>query len=154
MTHKYKLKQKNTWLRGPGILIQVSQTYFNLFCFNQNIKFKCNIMTMNMVALKVKNYICKITSDYGSESWYNLWGIPFGDGSRMSRKIMRRIEVPIDTPTEFELENTAAGMQRRREEREQREEPEKRQRRIRSRKPGGRKLRSHRGGSGRKKTKN
>ena len=34
---------------------------------------------------------------------------------------MRKIEVHTDTPTEFELGETAADMQRRREEREQRE---------------------------------
>ena len=34
---------------------------------------------------------------------------------------MRRIEVPIDTPTEVELGDTAAVIQRRREKREHRE---------------------------------
>ena len=34
---------------------------------------------------------------------------------------MRRIEVPTDTPTEFELGDTAADIQRRREKREWRE---------------------------------
>ena len=52
----------------------------------------------------------------------------------------RRIEVPTDTPTEFTLGNTAADVQRRREEREQRasqEEAQKQQRGQRGRKPGG-----------------
>ena len=34
---------------------------------------------------------------------------------------MRKIKVPTDTPTEFELGDAAADIQRRREDREQRE---------------------------------
>ena len=45
----------------------------------------------------------------------------------MSRTNVRKIEIPTDTLTEFELGDTAAAIQRRREEREQREEAEKQQ---------------------------
>ena len=37
------------------------------------------------------------------------------------RRNVRKIEIPINTPTQFELGNTTADIQRRREEREQRE---------------------------------
>ena len=40
-------------------------------------------------------------------------------------KRMRKIEISEDTPTEFELGNTAADIQRRREEMEAREREEK-----------------------------
>ena len=60
---------------------------------------------------------------------------------------MRKIEVPRDIPTEFELGDTAADIQSRREEREQRERGRRyrndRGRRWRERKPGGWKLDSH-----------
>ena len=42
-------------------------------------------------------------------------------GPKKSRKIVRKIEVPTGTHTEFELGDIAADIQRRREEREQRE---------------------------------
>ena len=49
-------------------------------------------------------------------------------GPEKGRKNVRKIEVPTDTPTEFELGDTAADIQRR-EDREQREkEAEKQQR--------------------------
>ena len=44
-----------------------------------------------------------------------------GDGILFLQKNVRKTEGPKDTPTEFELRDTAAGIQRRREEREQRE---------------------------------
>ena len=40
---------------------------------------------------------------------------------KMARKNVRKIEVPTDTPTEFELGDTTSDIQRRREEREHRE---------------------------------
>ena len=42
-------------------------------------------------------------------------------GPKKSRKNVRKIEVPTNTPTEFDLGDTTAGIQRRREKREQRE---------------------------------
>ena len=42
-------------------------------------------------------------------------------GPKTSRKNVRMIELPTDTPTEFELRDTAAGIQRRGQERERRE---------------------------------
>ena len=42
-------------------------------------------------------------------------------GNRKSRRVSK-MEVPTDTPTEFELGDTAADIQRRREESEVREE--------------------------------
>ena len=79
-------------------------------------------------------------------------------GNKKARKNVRMIEVPVDTPTEFKLGDTAADIQRKIEEREQREQEEaekqQRGRRGRERKPGGRKLHSQRQlSSGRKKTK-
>ena len=51
-------------------------------------------------------------------------------GLKNAQKNVRKIEVPTDTPSGFELGDTAADTQRRREEREQREreETEKQQR--------------------------
>ena len=60
---------------------------------------------------------------------------------------MRKIKVPTDTPTEFELGDTATDIHRRREERKQREREEgveKNLRGERERKPGWQKLYSHR----------
>ena len=56
-------------------------------------------------------------------------------GSKMSRKHVRKIDIPTDTHTEFVLGDTAADIQRRREEREQREreEADKQQREERER---------------------
>ena len=42
-------------------------------------------------------------------------------GPKKGRRNVRKIEAPTDTPTKFELGDTAADIQRRREEREQRE---------------------------------
>ena len=51
-------------------------------------------------------------------------------GPKQGRKNARKIEIPRDTPTDFKLGDTAADIQRMREEREQREreEVEKQQR--------------------------
>ena len=67
-------------------------------------------------------------------------------GPKKGRRNVRKIEVPTDTPAEFEFGETAADIQRRREEREQREreEAEKQQTgRGRGMKPGGQKLHNH-----------
>ena len=61
-------------------------------------------------------------------------------GPKMGRKNVRKIEIPTDTPTEFEFGDTVADIQRRREEIEHRNN---RWRRGRGRKPGGWKLHSH-----------
>ena len=45
-------------------------------------------------------------------------------GPKKARKNVRKLEVPTDTPTMFELADTAADIKRRREEREQRERKE------------------------------
>ena len=69
---------------------------------------------------------------------------------------MRKIEVPTDTPTEFESGDTATDIQRRREEREQREwggDRETTEAGAGGCQDGGNST-VHRGGSGRKKTKN
>ena len=49
-------------------------------------------------------------------------------GPKKVRGNMRKIEVPTDSPTEFELRDTVADIQRRRNEREQREKAAKQQR--------------------------
>ena len=58
-------------------------------------------------------------------------------GPKKSKKKMKKIEVPLDTPTEFELGDAAVYLHGRREDREQRdrEEAEKQQGR-REKKPG------------------
>ena len=78
-------------------------------------------------------------------------------GPKKARRNLRKTEVPTDTPTEFELGDTAAVLQRRREEREQgdRKEAEKKQRERgdqEGRNSTGRNFIG--GGSGQKKTKN
>ena len=52
------------------------------------------------------------------------------DGPKKARRNVRKIEVPTDTPTEYELGDTAADIQRKREEGKQREreDSEKQQR--------------------------
>ena len=52
-------------------------------------------------------------------------------GPKKGRQIARKIEVPTDTPTEFELGYTPAETQSRRQDREQRERAEKQQRKER-----------------------
>ena len=53
---------------------------------------------------------------------------------------MRRIEVPTETPTEFELGDTAADIQRRREEREQRDQREQIEKQQREEREGARRV--------------
>ena len=45
-------------------------------------------------------------------------------GPKKGRRVLRRIEVPTKTPPEFELGDTAADIQRRKEEKEAREKEE------------------------------
>ena len=55
------------------------------------------------------------------------------------RKNVRKIEVPTDTPTEFELRGTGADIQRRENKRRRKRQRNSRGRRWRGRKPGGQK---------------
>ena len=43
---------------------------------------------------------------------------------KKGRRNVRKVEIPTDTPTEFELGDTAADIQRQREEKEQRKRKE------------------------------
>ena len=66
-------------------------------------------------------------------------------GTKKGRRNVRKIEIPTDTPTECELGDTAADIQRRKE-MEHRERGRRQRNNIGrgERKPGGQKLHSHR----------
>ena len=49
-------------------------------------------------------------------------------GPQKARKYVKKVEVPTDTPTEFELGDTAADIQRRQERQQREREAEKQQR--------------------------